>query len=324
MGEYLKRWLDGPLSSSVSPKTYEDYAYLCRKHAIPEIGRIKLCALTAVDLDQLYARKLASGLSPRTVGYLHSTLRVALQRAVKKRLLPYNVARDAEPPAQRQGEVKTLSREELATFFEAARGDRYEAFFVMGALSGLRPGEMLALRWVDLQLPEVSGEPGVARIRRSLSKLPSGKLLIRETTKTGRGRAVHLLPEVVAALRAHRRRQLEERMAKGTLWDEQDLVFPNARGKPTNRDNLSKRHFKPILKKAGLPLNLRLYTLRHTFATLWLESGEHPKILQEILGHSRIHTTLDVYSHALPHMQREAMGRFGERFRIQTEAHSGS
>jgi integrase len=258
------------------------------------------------------------------VGYLHSTLRVALQRAVKKRLVPYNVARDAEPPAQRQREIKTLSREELATFFEEAKGDRYEAFFVMGALSGLRPGEMLALRWADLQLPEASGDPGVARIRRSLSKLPSGKLLMRETTKTGRGRAVHLLPEVVAALKAHRRRQLEERMAKGTLWDEQDLVFPNARGKPTNRDNLSKRHFKPILKKAGLPLDLGLYTLRHTFATLWLESGEHPKILQEILGHSRIHTTLDVYSHALPHMQREAMGRFGERFRIQPESRSGS
>lgn len=112
----------------MSPKTCEDYAYLCRKHAIPELGWIKLCALTAEDLDQLYARKLASGLSPRTVGYLHSTLRVALQRAVKKRFVPYNVARDAEPPAQRQREIKTLSREELATFFEAAKGDRYEAF----------------------------------------------------------------------------------------------------------------------------------------------------------------------------------------------------
>jgi integrase len=155
------------------------------------------------------------------------TLRVALQQAVKKRLVPYNVVRDAEPPAQRQREIKTLSREEVATFFEAAKGDRYEAFFVMGALSGLRPGEMLALRWADLQLPEGSGEPGVARIRRSLSRLPSGKLLIRETTKTGRGRAVHLLHEVVAAFKAHRRRQLEERMAKGASWDEQDLVFPN-------------------------------------------------------------------------------------------------
>jgi integrase len=97
----------------------------------------------------------------------------------------------------------------------------------MGALSGQRPGKMLALRWADLQLPEGSGEPGVARIRRSLSRLPSGKLLIRETTKTGRGRAVHLLHEVVAAFKAHRRRQLEERMAKGASWDEQDLVFPN-------------------------------------------------------------------------------------------------
>jgi integrase len=136
---------------------------------------------------------------------------------------------------------------------------------------------------------------------------------MRETTKTGKGRAVFLLPEVVAALRTHCKRQLEERMKYKGLWEDHGLVFPSSTGTPMSHNNLNRRHFKPLLKKAGLP-DIRPYDLRHTFATLWLESGEHPKILQEILGHSRIALTLDTYSHVAPHMQREAMRRFGERF----------
>ena len=114
-------------------------------------------------------------------------------------------------------------------------------------------------------------------------------------------------------MKAHRKRQLEERLRYSGLWQDNDLVFPNAVGKPMNRDNLGQRYFKRILKKAGLP-DVKLYALRHTFATLWLDSGEHPKILQEILGHSSIMLTLDTYSHVVPHMQREAYGRFAKMF----------
>jgi len=135
------------------------------------------------------------------------------------------------------------------------------------------------------------------------------------------GRPVHLLPEAVAALKAHRLRYLEERLRYATIWNpawraeprHEDLVFPSLIGGPMDRDNLAARYFKPLLKRAELP-NIRLYDLRHTFATLWLESGEHPKILQEILGHSRISVTLDTYSHVIPHMQREAMSRFSHMF----------
>ena len=135
------------------------------------------------------------------------------------------------------------------------------------------------------------------------------------------GRPVHLLPEAVAALKAHRLRYLEERLRYAAIWNvawraeprHEDLVFPSLNGGPMDRDNLAARYFKPLLKRAELP-DIRLYDLRHTFATLWLESGEHPKILQEILGHSRISVTLDTYSHVIPHMQRDAMGRFGKMF----------
>ena len=209
-------------------------------------------------------------------------------------------------------EYATLSREQLGAFFRAAAEaeDRFEALFITGALAGPRPGELLGLKWNDLKLPE--GGDGEATIRRSLSATRKGPLM-RETTKTGKGRAVFLLPEVVAALRTHCKRQLEERMKYKGLWEDHGLVFPSSTGTPMSHNNLNRRHFKPLLKKAGLP-DIRPYDLRHTFATLWLESGEHPKILQEILGHSRIALTLDTYSHVAPHMQREAMRRFGARF----------
>ncbi|MGI8649669.1 MAG: tyrosine-type recombinase/integrase [Rubrobacter sp.] len=119
----------------------------------------------------------------------------------------------------------------------------------------------------------------------------------------------------------HRLRYLEERLRYAEVWNKnwraepehEGLIFPALSGKPLCRDNLAARHFKPLLKHAGLP-NIRLYDLRHTFATLWLESGEHPKILQEVLGHSRISMTLDTYSHVIPHMQHDAMSRFGKMF----------
>ena len=323
VGKYLEGWIEGPLKGCVAPKTYADYAWICRKHLIPEIDRLGLSKLTAEDLDRLYARKTDSGLGSRTVGYIHSTVRVALQRAVKKRLIPYNVARDAEPPPRGpKKERTTLSLEQVANFFKAAAEaeSRFEALFIVAVLAGPRPGELLGLKWSDLVLPDKPDTPGEARIRRAVS-LVCGKPHLRDTTKTGKGRPVHLLPEAVAALKAHRLRYLEEWLRYAELWNaawqaeprHEDLVFPSLGGGPMDRDNLAARHFKPLLKRANLP-DIRLYDLRHTFATLWLESGEHPKILQEILGHSRISVTLDTYSHVIPHMQRDAMGRFGKMF----------
>ncbi len=331
VGEYLERWIEGPLRESVSEKTYDDYAYVCRKYLIPEIGRAKLKKLTAEHLDDLYARKAREGLSPRTVAYIHATIRVALQRAVKKRLIPFNVARDADPPSRSaagEDEKLTLSGGELAAFFKAAAEaeDRFEALFIVGALAGPRPQELLGLKWHDLILPEAPGSPGEMQLLRRVSMSSEG-LKIVEGLKGGRGkemkrRTVYLLPEAVAALKAHRRRYLEERVRRAERWEKtwqknpkaRDLVFPSRTGGPMNRDNLLKRHFKPLAQMAKLPKEATLYTLRHTFATLWLESGENPKVLQEILGHSRIDVTLNVYSHVLPHIQRDAMERLGQRF----------
>ena len=169
IGQYLEESIEGPLRDSVSDKTRDDYAWLCRKHVIPEIGRMKLKKLTAEHLDRLYSRKSREGLSPRTVGYIHATIRVALQRAVKKRLIPFNVARDADPPLRSgEDEKVTLSSEELAAFFRVAADtqNRFEALFIVGALAGSRPQELLGLKWPDLVLPDAPDAPGEMRLVR--------------------------------------------------------------------------------------------------------------------------------------------------------------
>jgi integrase len=178
----------------------------------------------------------------------------------------------------------------------------------------LRPGELLALKWSDLVLPDDPTGMGSARIRRSVEHTKAHGLVLRETTKTGRRRTVPLFPEVVEALKAHRLRQLDERLRYEGAWEDLDLVFPNKKGGIMRTDNLRYRHFKPLLKIAGLP-NVRLYDLRHSFSTLWIESGEDLALLQKILGHTSIKTTADVYVHLGETSKERAMERFARNWR---------
>jgi integrase len=311
LGEYLDRWLEGSVKDSVWHTTYRDYAGHVRNHIAPELGRLKLAKLTSAHVQALYRKKLDSELSPRTVNYIHATLHKALEQAVKWRLVPYNVSDAAVKPRQERRETVALTLEQVLTFLKVAREaqDRFEALYVVAVFTGMRPGELLALRWSDLVL---DGPKPEARVRRSLSKDDSGSHIFKRT-KTEKGRSVSLMPQVVEALRDHRRHQAEERLRYSGLWRDQDLVFPNKTGAPMGWDNLTARNYKPLRKAAGLPENTRFYDLRHTFATLMLEQGENPKVVQEILGHSHITHTMDTYSHVTPNMQRAAFSRFGKR-----------
>jgi integrase len=173
---------------------------------------------------------------------------------------------------------------------------------VLALTTGLRRGEFLGLKWADVDLDKAT-----LSVNRSMDTLygpPEEKAPKRESSR----RTVVLVPEAVAALRLHHRRQAEERLAAGPAWREQDLVFPTTIGSPMLGDNLLKRNLRPLLEKASLP-PLTLHELRHTFATFHLASGEKPKVIQEILGHSSIKTTMDTYSHVIPGMQEEAAGR---------------
>jgi integrase len=311
LGEYLDRWLEASVRGSVWHTTYRDYAGHVRNHIAPELGRLKVAKLTSPHVQALYRKKLDSGLSPRTVNYIHATLHKALEQAVRWRLVPYNVSDGATKPRQERRETLALTLEQVFAFLKVAREaqDRFEALYVVAVFTGMRPGELLGLRWSDLVL---NGPKPEARVRRSLSNDDSGRHIFKRT-KTEKGRSVSLMPQVVEALSAHRRRQAEERLRYSGLWQDQDLVFPNKTGAPMDWDNLTARNYRPLREAAGLPENTRFYDLRHTFATLMLEQGENPKVVQEILGHSQITHTMDTYSHVTPNMQRAAFGRLGER-----------
>ncbi len=300
LGEYLDRWLADSVRDTVRQRTYERYEQMVRVHIKPSLGRVRLKALNATHVRGLYRQKLDAGLAPRTVRYVHTTLNKALKDALADGLIPRNVASAVRPPKLTKKEIRPLSPEQANIFLEAARGDRFEALYVMAITTGLREGELLGLRWEDVDL-----ESGTLSVRRTLSEARSGRFF--EPPKNGKGRNIRLTARAVDALKRHKASQNEERLRLGTLWHDEGLVVPSLTGTPMNAKNLTARSFKPLLKQAGLPHTVRFHDLRHTCATLLLSKGVHPKIVQELLGHATIAITLDTYSHVLPNMQSEVV-----------------
>jgi integrase len=304
LAEYMDRWLRDSARNRLRPKTYKDYEGLTRVHIVPALGRIKLKNLTSLQVQQFYATKLESGLSKRTVEYIHTVLHSALKQAVRWEIVPRNVTDSVDPPRPEKEERPTFDLKQARLFLEAARGDRFEALYVLVIQTGMRRGELLGLRWDDMDL-----EKGLLHVRQALA--PDGKSFSFPKTAKGR-RRLRLTPEAVEALKRHRTAQNEERSRQGTSWRDHGLVFPSQVGTPMNPDNLVRRSYKPLLERAGLP-QMPFHCLRHTFATLMMPNG-HPKVVQEMLGHSRISTTLDIYSHLSQDMQEEAVGRFAALF----------
>jgi integrase len=298
-GEYLERWLKDVVEGSVSHHTYRDYKDKVILHLVSALGKVKLKALTALHLQALYRQKTDKGFSPRTVEYIHTTARKALAKAEEWDLVHKNVARYARPPAPEHKEHRTLTVPEAKVFFEAAAGDRLEALYILALTTGLRRGELLGLKWTDLNLDSVS--LGVNRSMDTLYGPPEEKGPKRQSSR----RTIALVPEAVAALRTHKKHQTEEKLGIGPAWREHDLIFPTRVGTPMRGDNLLKRSLRPLLEKARLP-PITFHQLRHTFQ---LVAGERPKVVQEILSHSSIKTTMDTYSHVIPGMQEAAAKR---------------
>lgn len=294
--EYLSRWLSDSVKDTVRQRTYERYEQIARVHIRPALGRIKLKALTTTHVRGLYREKLDAGLSPRTVQYIHVTLYKALKQAVADGLIPRNAAASVKAPRPGKKEIRPLTQDQARRFLKAARGDRFEALYVLAIHCGLREGELLGLKWDDLDL-----DAGTLAVRRTLSETKE-RGHIFEPPKNGKGRNIKLTVGATKALKRHRKIQLEERMRLAGLWEDHELVFPNQLGKTVNAKNLTARSFKPLLERAGLPRSVRVHDLRHTCATVLLKLGQHPKFVQELLGHANIGITLDTYSHVLPGM----------------------
>jgi integrase len=301
--EYLRRWLKDSVKGSVQDITYRDYEHLVRNHIIPALGNIKLKALTPAHIRGLYRSKSDAGLSPRTVQYVHVTLHKALKQAVNDGLIPRNVTEAVKPPQLRREEIEPLTVEQVKVLLEAICGDRFEALYVIAVTAGLRQGELLGLRWEDVNVKRKT-----LQVRRTLLGSKKGNTVFG-VPKTAKGkRSVRLTDRAVKALQRHRELQIEERQRLDGLWQENGLVFTTQIRTPVNRHNLVNRSFKPLLKGASLP-EIRFHDLRHTCATLMLCAGVQPKMVQELLGHASVTITLETYAYVMPDMQGEAAGK---------------
>ncbi|HEV2744683.1 MAG TPA: site-specific integrase, partial [Rubrobacter sp.] len=300
VGEYLERWLKDSVRDTVRQRTYERYESLVRVHIKPSVGRVKHKALTPAHVRALYRERLDSGLAPRTVLHVHRALSKALKQAHDDGLVPRNAAGPVKPPRPRKEGIRPLNPVQVRSLFEAAVGGRLEALHVLAVTAGLRRGELLGLKWEDVDL-----DAGMLQVRRTLSEPKGGYVF--EAPKSGKGRNIRLTRRAAVALREHRRRQLEERMRDADFWRDHGLVFPSTVATPLSGGNLT-RAFKAALKRAGLPGGTHFHDLRHTCATLLLRQGVNPKYVQDLLGHADTSLTLNVYSHVLPDMGDAAAG----------------
>jgi integrase len=294
LSAFLDCWLNGSVKGSVKPSTFESYERIIRNHIKPALGHKKLKTLAPDHVQYFYQSKLDEGLAPGSVRLMHGILHKALEQAVKWGAVPRNVCKAVTPPKPNPEDIRPLDAEQAKRLFKAAHGTRLEALYVLAVTAGLRVGELLGLKWEDVDLDTVT-----LRIRRTRSQARSGPTFT--TPKNGKGRSIKLTRRAVEALKSHRVAQNVERLKAGSLWQDNNLVFSTTTGKPLDFRNLATASFKPLLKKAGLP-DIRFHDLRHTCATLLLSRGHHPKLVQELLGHASVAMTLDRYSHVLPGM----------------------
>jgi len=265
--------------------------------------------------------KLRDGLARGSVRYIHAVLRRSLEQAVRWNLIPRNPAALTDPPKARQEEIKPLDPEEARTFLRAAGEieDPYEALYVLSLTAGLRMGEALGLNWsdIDLEAATLRVNRQLQRTRREYEGKP-GKLVFSEPKNASR-RTVDLSQRALAALKRHRKQQLEEKLRAGGAYEDSGLVFATAKGTPLDAQNVVNRHFKPLLRRAGLP-DIRWHDLRHSCFTLLLSRGVHPTYVQHLAGHASIQLTLDRYSHWMPTMGKHAASAMDEAL---DEADSG-
>ncbi len=299
--EYLDKWLKTSARPRLRERTHEDYSQLLARYVHPVLGSKRLCDVRPLDIQNLYADMTGRGLSARTVRYTHAILSSALKQAIRWRMLTNNPCDAVGLPRAERREMKALTPQEADSFLRAAKANEHGVIFAFALATGMRPEEYLGLKWSDVDL-----ETGTAVVRRALIRRSGGGWYFGEP-KTSRSRRTIPLPTtLVQMLLAHRRKQMETRLKAGVAYQNNDLVFATGEGTPHNSRNLAQRHFLAILKSAELPINFRLYDLRHSCATLLLVAGENPKVVAERLGHASVVLTLDTYSHVLPSMQQAA------------------
>ena len=293
---FLTDWLK-TAKTTLRPRTHLRYEQLIRVHVIPVIGSVALSRLTPAQVQSLYTRALTT-LAPATTRQIHAILHRAFRQGVQWGQLVRNPTDALVAPRVERHEMKYYDTAQAMALLDAARGDRLEALYALAVTAGLRQGELLGLRWSDIDLDNAS-----AHVQWTLQRTPDGFVLAPPKTSRSR-RTVALTGVAVDALRRHRVRQAQERLAIGGAWEQPEMVFTTEMGRYIDGGNL-RYSFNPLMRRAGLP-TIRFHDLRHSAATLLLAQGVPAKIVSDMLGHSTINITLDTYSHVTEGMQRQA------------------
>jgi integrase len=304
LGEYLERWLED-IRPSLAPSTSQTYQFFVNRHIKPTLGQIPLTQLRPEHLQHLYSDKLTTGLGQRSVRYIHITLHKALKSAVKLGMIARNLADAVNPPRVQRPELRTWDEDDIQTFLEYAKDSPYYTLFFTALYTGMRRSELLALRWGDIDF--IMGQ---VHVNRSLHYLKAGEVEFRQPKTASGRRSIALPASAILTLTEHMEKQKLERAMLGIPLTDSGLVFSSPEGKPLLPDTVT-HAWNNLVRRIGLK-PISLHSCRHTHASLLLKQGIHPKVVQERLGHSSIHTTIDTYSHVAPGLQEAAAKRFDE------------
>lgn len=308
--QFMTRWLENK-KNQVRPGTFKAYSWLIKTHLIPHLGKLEIFELKPRHLSDLYNKKLLSKISANSIKKLHSLIKDALEEGVGYGDIPRNIAQAVTPPRVKKVKFEVWNENHLKIFLDFARKDRFYVAFELAASTGMRIGEILGLRWKDIDL-----EGSKLSVRQAYTKADSGYEFHEPKTASGE-RSVALFPSTVSLLKDHYVEQEMEKESNKDFYNDHGLVIQTHIGTPLSPRNLSRSYYK-ILDKIdedesiqNFP-RIRFHDLRHTHATLLLKRGIHAKIVQERLGHSSITITLDTYSHVLPGLQEAALKGLGK------------
>jgi integrase len=300
VGDWLEEWLTTSVAQRNRPRTADSYRDTVRRYIAPALGQIALARLEPSDVTRMLEGLRKRGdLSPTTIRYAFAILRIALGRATKMGRVVRNVATLVDAPPLQRRQLATLSADQIRDFLVFMEGDRFAPLYTAAIGLGLRQGELLGLRWSDVDL-----DAGQLTVRHTLQLTT---LTLAEPKTERARRTLHMPRMVTESLREQRRRQLQDRMAAGRRWVDLDLMFTTHEGRPLMARNVL-RSFQTDFSRAGLPRQ-RFHDLRHAYATLMLADGEEIAIISKTLGHSNISTTADVYAHLTPAMLERSANR---------------
>lgn len=315
--DFLNYWLEEVHKATLKVSTYALYRRHLDNHLIPQLGHIQLQKLKVDHVQAFLNKAQKEGLQASTIKLIYTILDAALNDAIQWKRLVVNICQGVKLPRQTQREVPLLGQEQARRFIQSAQGNRLDCIITLALTSAMRLGEILALRWEDIDV-----EKRELQVRHTVDYIKGqGWVETEPKTKSGR-RTIRLTQIAVEALRKHRISQVEIRLKAGPAWEERGLIFPNRNGGYFRRPRLY-AIFKKLLQEAGLP-DMHFHDLRHNAATILLTMGVSMKAVQEILGHGSIVTTMNIYGHVLPSTHREAMDDMDDWFGNESKEEDNS